>query len=349
MAPQKSKKARGKARARRTPSPTPPPTPPRTARRGRRAGATTYTTSDLRLLLRVVQRRQPRTGSDWSGVEADYNAQVSDTRQRRAENLRTRFDKLVRMKKPTGDPQANELHELAVEIYQELEGLEHTRVLDDSPPASRDTLELTSDSEPEILDSPAPVPPSNQQAWAARHSAPSAEFRATACKVRTQTRSTQPHNPLDAATAQLASVLDPSAEREQHNRQREDDIGRLTIFSLNETIRDLRAELTQERQRSATLERQLRDEEMRRLVEQQVQRQLHQRLPDHPGYSGSPFSNSMQQHHAVLNPLEARPGDQYHPSPRTSTAPTTNEAHPSWMPGPPPERSDASGSGSKDL
>ncbi|KAG9075283.1 hypothetical protein FRC06_010177, partial [Ceratobasidium sp. 370] len=163
MAPKKSQKARGKARAHHTPSPSPPLSLRLACRRGRRAGAVTYTPSELRLLLKLVRKYRPRSASDWAAIEAGYNASVPASRERRAVNLRTRFDKLVRMPKPTGNPEANQLHEQAVEIDQELEGMEYTRVLDDSPPppSDMDTIQLSSDSEPEILNTPV-VPPLSQ-------------------------------------------------------------------------------------------------------------------------------------------------------------------------------------------
>ena len=95
MAPQKSKKAHGKARARRTPSPTPPSlTPPLTGRRGRPLGAGTYTPSELKLLLKAIEKTRPRAASDWVQVERRYNLAVPSDRQRRADNLKLRSNKV---------------------------------------------------------------------------------------------------------------------------------------------------------------------------------------------------------------------------------------------------------------
>ncbi|CUA75627.1 hypothetical protein RSOLAG22IIIB_11872 [Rhizoctonia solani] len=340
--PRKSTKARGKARARRTPSPSPSPTltPPPTGRRGRPAGAGTYSSPELRLLLNSIEKCQPTTTSDWSKVEKKYNAGVPRDRQRRAENLKTRFHKLVCMPKPTGDPEANRLHEDAVMIDEELEGLEHTHILDDPPAlaASRGSTVLSiSDSEFEILDEPVPPPRATRPSTSSKRNAEaSTAFRAVARKVGPGSRPAQSRGFLDAATSQIASVFSPAAEERFAGRQRND----LTIITLNDTIRDLRAELSQERERRFALERQLRDEEMRRIVEQQVQQQLRHHIPTHhpsvpvtqpPAPSSSPnrLSNPPQ-------PWATHHSDGY---------PTAGNAHPSWMPGPPPNRSDASGSG----
>ncbi|KAG9077235.1 hypothetical protein FRC06_009016, partial [Ceratobasidium sp. 370] len=273
MAPKKSQKARGKARAHHAPSPSPPLSLCLATRRGRRAGALTYSPSELRLLLRLVRKHRPRTASDWAAIEAEYNALVPASRERRATNLRTRFDKLVRMPKPTGNPEANQPHEQALEIDQDLEGMEYTRLLDDlsSLPSDADTIQLSSDSELEILDTPAP-PSSNKNRTAAsakRKAVPSLTFRAVAHKPNPNLQQVQPRNPLDAATPHLASILSPATEQELINRQREDDVGRLTILALNDTIRGLRAELSQERRRNNALENQLRNQVMQRQIEVQ--------------------------------------------------------------------------------
>ncbi|KAG9125514.1 hypothetical protein FRC07_007296 [Ceratobasidium sp. 392] len=302
----KSAKAHGKARARRVPSPTPrlSLTPPPTGRRGRPQGAGTYSTAELKLLLKVVQHCQPRANSDWGRVETRYNAAVPADRGRQANNLRVRFHKLVRMPKPTGNPESNGLHEEAVMLNAELEGLEYTHVLDDSPPESRgSTIDLaSSDSDMEVLDVPAPPPSHPRRAVAPQpknKAKPSSAFRAVARKVGANSRPAQSQGFLDAATAQIASVFSPAAEERMAERQRED----LTILSLNDTIRDLRAELSQERERRFALERELRDEQTRNMVASQVQQQLRQHLTTH------------------------------------------GNAHPSSFPGPPPSRTDASGSG----
>ncbi|KEP45006.1 hypothetical protein V565_331160, partial [Rhizoctonia solani 123E] len=121
-----------------------------------------------------------------------------------------------------------------MKIDKELEGLEYTQVLDDSPPLSGSVVQLSSDSEPEILDIPDSPPrqrapttastirqPRHQSARQPAHqSVPSAEFHVVAQKVQAQSRPAQPAqpcNPLDAATAQLASVLNPSADNDQVN------------------------------------------------------------------------------------------------------------------------------------
>ncbi|KAG8771458.1 hypothetical protein FRC12_003603 [Ceratobasidium sp. 428] len=365
MAPPKSKKARGKQRARRSPSFTPPTlTPPPTRRRGRPPGAQTYSTAELKLLLKAIQKVQPRAGSDWVQVERRYNAAVPSERQRRAENLKSRFHKvrkhctqighmltfsllqLVHLKKPTGDPETNRLHEEALMLDEELDALEHTQVLDDSPaPAasSDDTIDLeTSDSEMEILadvparvrppapprvPAPAPVPPARAAAPASakRKAEPSPAFRAVARKVGSNTRPAQSQAFLDAATTQIASVFSPANEERLLDRQRED----ITILTLNDTIRDLRAELSQERERRLDAERRLQDQETRQIIAQQVQQQLRQHIPTHHAASiMQPPAENLSSQSRFTNP------------PRS-----VGEAHPSWMAGQPPERSDASGSG----
>ncbi|KAG9081178.1 hypothetical protein FRC06_005749 [Ceratobasidium sp. 370] len=250
------------------------------------------------------------------------------------------------MPKPTGNPEANQLHEQAVEIDQELEGMEYTHVLDDSPPppSDMDTIQLSSDSEPEILNTPV-VPPLSQSrvATTVEHTAtPAQTFHTVTCKARPSSQPVQPRNPLDAATAHLASILSPGTEQESINQQREDDIGHLTILALNDTIRDLRAELSQERQRSHALENELRNREMQRQVEVQVREQLRQLTLTHRSDiapSRSPVLSS-----EVLQLSSDEPFDKPFWS-ETPPRRTSGEAHPSWMPGPPPERSDASGSG----
>ncbi|QRW03574.1 hypothetical protein RhiLY_04856 [Ceratobasidium sp. AG-Ba] len=336
MAPQKSKKAKGKAPARRTPSPTPPLTPPPAARRGRRAGASTYTYYELRLLLKIIRKCQPRASSDWSEIERQYNDAVPRDRHRRAENLRIRFYKLVRMPKPTGDPETNELHEEAVVIDEELEGLEYTHVLDDSPPppSNTGTIDLSSsDSDMDIVDAPAPLPARLQgkKTPAKRKADPSPAVRAVARRVDSNSRPTQ-RGLLDVASAQLASILSPTNEDRLADRQRDD----ISIITLNDTIRDLRAELSQERERCSALERQLRDEEMRRLVEAQVQQQLRQHFATHQTNQPLP-----------TNPPPLLQASSNSPDQQSRTTRTSGEAHPSWMPGPPPDRTDASGSGSR--
>ena len=254
----------------------------------------------------------------------------------------------MRLPKPTGDPEANRLHEEALLIEEELEAMEHTQVIDDSPvPAagSDDTIDLfSSDSEMNALDVPvrpptraptrAPAPaaattlaaPAFTAASGKRKAEPSPAFRAVARKVGASTRPAQSQVSLDAATTQIASVFSPANEDRLADRQRDD----ITILTLNDSLRDLRAELSQERERRFALERQLRDEEMRRLVEQQVQRQLQHQLLAH---QATPTAQP---------PAENRPHQihSYAPNPH----PATGEAHSSWMTGPPPERSDASGS-----
>ncbi|QRV96987.1 hypothetical protein RhiJN_25017 [Ceratobasidium sp. AG-Ba] len=328
MAPRKSRKARGKARARRSPTPT--LTPPLTGRRGRPAGAGTYTATELRLLLKVIRQCKPRANSDWAEIERRYNSAVLNDRPRRADNLRTRFNKLLRFPKPSGDPEANELHEEAVLISDELDGLEHTHILDDSPVSERsdgETINLSSsDSDVEILDKPAPTHARSKPAAASakRKAEPSPAFRAVARKVGSNSRPAHAQTFLDNATAQIASVFNPASEERLANRQRDD----ITIITLNDTIRDLQNELRAERERRFTMERQLRDEEMRRLVEAQVQQQLQQHLSAH------------------LETAQPMPLPQDNVSwPNSTLRPTAGEAHPSWMPGPPPERTDASGSG----
>ncbi|EUC61464.1 hypothetical protein RSOL_395920, partial [Rhizoctonia solani AG-3 Rhs1AP] len=325
--PRKSMKARGKARARHTPSPTltltPPPLP---RRRGRPPGAGTYSSPELRLLLKIIRKCQPQTASDWLEVERQYNASVPPDRRRLAANLRSRFSKLVRMPKPTGDPEGNRLHEEALLLDEELDALEPTHVLDDLPTPA-DTIDISS-SEPdmELEDLPAPIviAPAPTLAPQKRKVEPSPAFRAVARKVGSNSRPAQAQNLLDSATSQIASVFNPAAEDRVANRQRDD----ITIITLNDTIRDLRAELSQEREHRFALERQLRDEEMRRLVDLQVQQQLRQHLPAYQ--ATQPQAGNF-------------PRPSYHH--RSDYSPSIGEAHPSWMPGPPPERTDASGSG----
>ncbi|KAG9123377.1 hypothetical protein FRC07_015020 [Ceratobasidium sp. 392] len=325
MTTHKSKKAKGKARARPTPSRSPTPVtltpPPGPSRRGRPPGAGNYSNAELRLLLKVLRKYKPRSNGDWSQeVERRYNAGVPKHRHRRAENLRARFNRLVRKPKPTGDPEVNELHEEALLINDELEALEHTHVLDD-PPTPAETIDISSSEcdSMDVDDVPVPIPaPSAPSSSRKRKAEPSAAFRAVARKVGSSSRPAQSQNFLDAATSQIASVFNPANEDRLASRQRDD----ITIITLNDTIRDLQAELSQERERRFTLERQLRDEETRRLVAAQVQQQLQQRLQTHR-----------------VSPSFDPPRSNPHPS-------TAGEAHPSWMPGPPPERSDMSGSGS---
>ncbi|QRV74330.1 hypothetical protein RhiJN_02344 [Ceratobasidium sp. AG-Ba] len=336
MAPLKLKKAKGKARARRTPSPTPPLTPPPAGRRGRRAGASTYTYYELRLLLKIIRKCQPRASSDWSEIERQYNDAVPRDRHRRAENLRIRFYKLVRMPKPTGDPETNELHEEAVVIDEELEGLEYTHILDDSPPplSNTGTINLSSsDSDMEIVDAPAPPPARlpGKKTPAKRKADPSPVVRAVAQRVDSNSHPTQ-HSLLDATSAQLASILSPTNEDRLADHQRED----IAMIALTDTIRDLRAELSQEHERRLALERQLRDEEMRRLVEAQVQQQLRQHFATHQ--TSQPL---------LTNTLPWLQAPSNSPDQQSHTTRTSGKAPPSWMPGPPPDRTDASGSGSR--
>ncbi|KAG8681877.1 hypothetical protein FRC09_017168 [Ceratobasidium sp. 395] len=323
---------RSKARARRVPSPTPPTlTPPATGRRGRPPGAGTYTNAELRLLLKCIRRCEPRTNSDWVQVENLYNKSFPADRHRRSDNLKARFNRLVRHPKPTGDPEANELHEEALLINEELEGLEHTHVLDDSPvPEASDagTIDLeTSDSDLEVLDVPEP-PTSHVVRTAARAKSkvePSSKFRAVARKTGSSSRPAQSQGFLDTATAQIASIFNPAAEDRIADRNRED----LTMMNLHDTIRDLRAELSQERERRFALEQARRDADMRHQVEQQVQQQLRQRFPTH-------------QTDAPMDSYPPRSRLTHYSDPCSSTA---GNAHSSSMPGPPPSRTDASGSG----
>ncbi|KAG8793005.1 hypothetical protein FRC12_004212 [Ceratobasidium sp. 428] len=354
MAPPKSKKAHGKQRARRVPSPalslSPALTPPAAPRRGRPPGATTYSAAELQLLLKTVRKVLPRTASDWVHVERRYNGAVSANRKRRADNLKARYNKLVHLKKPTGDPEANRLHEEALLVEEELQALEHTQVIDDSPaPAesSDATIDLaTSDSEMEVLDvpqartrpralpaptpvpapAPAPALPARAAAAVKRKAEPSPAFRAVARKVGSNARPAQSQALLDAATTQIASIFSPANEERMADHRRDD----ITILTLNDTIRDLRAELSQERERRLTAERRLQEEENRRIIAQQVQQQLQQHLSTH---RAAPV---------VQLPAETPPRSRGYVS---NPPPSAGEAYPSWMPGQPPARSDASGSG----
>ncbi|KAG9120611.1 hypothetical protein FRC07_003833 [Ceratobasidium sp. 392] len=299
MTTDKSKKARGKARARPTPLRSPTPVtltpPPGPSQRGRPPGS-----------MEEVKRR--------------YNAGVPKHRHRRAENLKARFNRLVCKPKPTGNPEVNELHKEALLINDELKVLEHTHVLDDLPTLA-ETINIST-SEHNFMDVdnvpvpiPAPSAPSLSQKCKAE---PSAAFCAVAWMVGSSSCPAQSQNFLDAATSQIALVFNPANEDQLASLQCDD----ITIITLNNTICDLQAELSQERERCFTLERQLCDEETRCLVAAQFQQQLQQQLQTHrvPPSFDPPHSNP-------------------HPS-------TAGEAHPSWMPGPPPEHSDMSGLGS---
>ncbi|KAG8732762.1 hypothetical protein FRC12_019143 [Ceratobasidium sp. 428] len=197
---------------------------------------------------------------------------------------------LVCKPKPTGDPEVNELHEEALLVHNKLEALEHTYVLDD-PPTPAETINISSSERNMNVDN-IPVPiltPSAPSSSQKRKSEPSAVFHAVAWKVSSSSHPVQPQNFRDAATSQIASVFNPTAEDQLASRQRND----ITIITLNNTICDLQAELSQEQERRFILEHQLCDEETRRLVATQVQQQLQQRLQTHQVSSscGPPCSN----------------------------------------------------------
>ncbi|KAK0547538.1 hypothetical protein OC846_001750 [Tilletia horrida] len=73
---------------------------------GRPPGAKSYKIKELALLFRYVERHKPRGANHWTKVARDYNARVVKIggAERKWENLKKKFDDLVRVQKPTGDP-----------------------------------------------------------------------------------------------------------------------------------------------------------------------------------------------------------------------------------------------------
>jgi len=86
----------------------PPPTtaPSRSGRRGHRAGVQNYSSADVNSLLDIVEEIEPLGANMWAYVAQDFSkwAIANDRPSRDPSSLKSKFDKMVKFRKPTGNP-----------------------------------------------------------------------------------------------------------------------------------------------------------------------------------------------------------------------------------------------------
>ncbi|KAI0564370.1 hypothetical protein FGB62_26g214 [Gracilaria domingensis] len=71
-----------------------------------RQGSTNYTVNDIDLLLEIVSELEPTGANGWARVAQQFNDDITDADKafRTAESLKDKFDRLIHVRKPTGDP-----------------------------------------------------------------------------------------------------------------------------------------------------------------------------------------------------------------------------------------------------
>ncbi|KAI0370997.1 hypothetical protein BV20DRAFT_1121053 [Pilatotrama ljubarskyi] len=109
--------------------------PPPRRRGGRRRGVMNFSSADVTELLRLVRSHMPIGMHGWERVCAGYNAYASTRgRPRRdVQSLRTKYYKLVNVKKPTGDPDCPPDVREAKRIEREIERRVCLGIVDDDP------------------------------------------------------------------------------------------------------------------------------------------------------------------------------------------------------------------------
>lgn len=96
-------------------------------RGGRRNGSRNYSTEDIGILLNTVEEVLPQSANDWDLVASKYNeeAKERDRDQRDVKNLRVKFEKLVGLRKQTGElhpPNVRRAKKLARKLLAQANG-----------------------------------------------------------------------------------------------------------------------------------------------------------------------------------------------------------------------------------
>ncbi|KAG8692657.1 hypothetical protein FRC08_009612 [Ceratobasidium sp. 394] len=124
-----------------------------TSKGGRQPGAATYTSEELGLLLSCIEALLPHGQKEWDKVTNMYNEEVAPDRRRVTNNLRVKFNRVLKAKKPTGTGEADEFHERALAVEEAMHNREEAAALDDEWSDSN-----CNDPPPVSAPDPTPVP-----------------------------------------------------------------------------------------------------------------------------------------------------------------------------------------------
>ncbi|KAI0558167.1 hypothetical protein FGB62_230g05 [Gracilaria domingensis] len=88
-----------------------------------RQGSTNYTANDVDLLLEIVAELEPTGANGWARVAQKFNDDITDADKafRTAESLKDKFDRLIHVHKPTGDPMCPPFVRRAKQINRDIQ------------------------------------------------------------------------------------------------------------------------------------------------------------------------------------------------------------------------------------
>ncbi|CUA67361.1 hypothetical protein RSOLAG22IIIB_13414 [Rhizoctonia solani] len=100
-------------------------------RRGRLPGSTGYTIALEWNLVKAMRACRPRTEVGWRRTAKYFNARVAKNQQRTWESLKSKYNRMTKRKKPTGDGEGSKLHDAVLETEMLRAAQEETVALED--------------------------------------------------------------------------------------------------------------------------------------------------------------------------------------------------------------------------
>ncbi|CEL58800.1 hypothetical protein RSOLAG1IB_12201 [Rhizoctonia solani AG-1 IB] len=140
-------------------------------RKGRVAGSAGYSKAEEWLIVKGMQKYLPRGETGWKKVAQFYNRRVAEKRQRDWELIKSKYNRMLKKKKPTGDGDGSEIHDAVLGIEDLRVAQEHIGDIDDEewpesdrsvnealeePPLKKVRIKIEPNSAP--LSAPIPAP-----------------------------------------------------------------------------------------------------------------------------------------------------------------------------------------------
>ncbi|EUC56499.1 hypothetical protein RSOL_181260 [Rhizoctonia solani AG-3 Rhs1AP] len=101
--------------------------------KGRLPGSSGYTVELEQRLVKAVRTYLPRTEVGWRKVATQFNSRAPKHHQRSWESLKSKYGRMIKQRKPTGDGKGSAIHDAVLEIEGLRAAQEETVTLEDDP------------------------------------------------------------------------------------------------------------------------------------------------------------------------------------------------------------------------
>ncbi|KAF8142345.1 hypothetical protein K438DRAFT_1878227 [Mycena galopus ATCC 62051] len=216
---------------------------------GRPQGSTNFAKEDIKKLFDIMEKTLPIGQKGWKVVESKYNkyALANDKSERNIKSLQTKYNQILRKKKPTGravcPPEIKRAHHIEGLIDQRA----NTRVLSDSDV----DVDVDGGGDPSSDEGVEVVPPASSVRTAVARRAPSPPIRRS-------------HVNAPDLVNTISKVFDPEAQKTCETDRAQRSFQTTHLFSLTQQLRDAQTANENLRNQITTMQTRVHDVERAR-------------------------------------------------------------------------------------